>query len=60
MALRNLRRDANKEADGLLKSKDITEDDNKGLHGEIQDLLKEFEAKVTESFDKKHHEIMEL
>ncbi len=60
VALRNLRRDANKEADGLLKSKDITEDDNKGLHGEIQDLLKEFEAKVTESFDKKHHEIMEL
>ena len=60
VALRNLRRDGNKEADGMLKSKDITEDDNKGLHGEIQDVLKEFEGKVAKIYDKKHHEIMEL
>lgn len=60
VALRNLRRDANKEADALLKGKDITEDDHKGLQGEVQDLLKGFEAKVTEAYDKKHHEIMEL
>lgn len=60
VALRNLRRDGNKEADGMLKSKDITEDDNKGLHGEIQDVLKEFEGKVTKIHEKKHHEIMEL
>ena len=60
VALRNLRRDANKEADALLKSKDITEDDHKGLQAEVQDLLKGFEAKVTEAYDKKHHEIMEL
>ncbi len=59
VSMRNARRDANKEADGLLKSSEITEDDNKRLHGEIQDLLKEFEKKVDEVLAKKVAEIKE-
>ena len=60
VALRNVRRDANKEADALLKSKDITEDDNKGLHEEIQDLLKKFEGQVNDLQERKEKEIMEV
>ena len=43
VALRNTRRDLNKHSDGLQKSGELTEDDNKKLHAEIQDLLKSFE-----------------
>ena len=60
VALRNIRRDANKEADALTKSGDITEDDNRDLHGAIQDLLKELEGKVSEVTDKKTTEILEV
>ena len=60
VALRNIRRDANKEADALTKSGDITEDGNRDLHGAIQDLLKELEGKVSEVTDKKTTEILEV
>ena len=60
VALRNVRRDANKEADGLLKSKEITEDDNKDLHKEIQDLLKKFEEQVNDLQERKNKEILEV
>lgn len=60
ITLRNLRRDANKEADALQKKSDITEDDNRGLHDEVQELLKEFEKKVGEIQDKKTTDILEV
>ncbi len=60
VALRNVRRDANKEADALLKSKEITEDDNKDLHNEIQELLKKYEAKVNDLQERKNKEILEV
>lgn len=60
VAMRNIRRDSNKEADALAKKGTLTEDDNRGLHGEIQTLLKELEAKVTEVTDKKITEILEV
>lgn len=60
VAMRNIRRDANKEGDALQKSGDITEDDNRGLHTEIQELLKEMEKKVTEVQEKKTTEILEV
>jgi ribosome recycling factor len=60
VALRNVRRDANKEADALAKKGDITEDDNRGLHTEIQELLKDFEKNVNEIQDRKTTEIMEV
>jgi ribosome recycling factor len=60
IALRNGRRDLNKQADGMLKSGEVTEDENRKLHDEIQDLLKKYEAKVQELQDKKTAEILEV
>ncbi|MAE28162.1 MAG: ribosome recycling factor [Planctomycetota bacterium] len=60
IALRNTRRDLNKQADLLKKDGDITEDDNRKLHGEIQDLLKEFEGKVDSLQEEKSAEILEV
>ncbi|MEM6673716.1 MAG: ribosome recycling factor [Planctomycetota bacterium] len=59
VSLRNIRRDANKEADGLKKGGDITEDDLKDLQEEIQKLLKGYEAKVADVQEKKMKEILE-
>ena len=59
VSLRNIRRDANKEADALQKKSDITEDDNRALQEEIQKLLKEYEGKVGEVQDKKTKEVLE-
>ena len=44
VAMRNVRRDSNKEADALTKKGDITEDGNRDLHDDIQKLLKEYEG----------------
>ena len=60
VAMRNVRRDANKEADSLQKNGTITEDDNRGLHEEIQKLLKDYEGKVGEVQDRKTAEILEV
>ncbi len=59
VSLRNIRRDANKEADALQKKSEITEDDNRDLQDEIQKMLKEYEGKVAEAQDKKSKEILE-
>lgn len=60
VALRNIRRDANKEADALTKKGEITEDENHKLHEEIQELLKEMEGKVADVTEKKINEILEV
>ena len=60
VSLRNVRRDVNKHADQIQKSGELTEDENHQLHDEIQKLLKDFEAKVTERQDAKTKEIMEV
>lgn len=60
IALRNVRRDENKRADALQKDGDVTEDESKKLHDDIQKLLKEFEEKVSQVQDKKTAEIMEV
>lgn len=60
IAMRNVRRDENKRADQLLKDGDLTEDESKKLHDEIQKLLKEFEDKVSQVQEKKTAEIMEV
>ena len=46
VALRNIRRDANRGADQLQKDKTISEDQQGDLKGEVQKLLKDFEVKV--------------
>lgn len=60
ISLRNTRRDLNKHSDGMQKSGEVTEDENRKLHTEIQDLLKQYEAKVDDVLAKKVAEIEEV
>ena len=60
VAMRNGRRDLNKQADAMQKSGEVTEDENRKLHDEIQETLKTFEAKIDEVFKRKSDEIMEV
>jgi ribosome recycling factor len=59
VAIRNVRRDANKQADQAEKEKVLTEDECEQAKEQIQDLTKNFEAKVNELADKKSAEILE-
>ena len=60
VALRNIRRDANKQADGAKGSGEISEDDMKRLKGEIDDMIKKYEKKVDEALAKKTEEVLEV
>ena len=60
VAIRNIRRDANKQAEVEQSDKILTEDDLETCKEEIQSLTKKFEAKVNELGDKKAAEIMEI
>jgi len=60
VAMRNGRRDVNKQADQLEKAGELTQDVNRKLHGDVQTMLKEFEGKVDEVQAKKVEEIMEV
>ena len=57
IAIRNVRRDANKQADQLQKDKNISEDESKDLKEEIQKLLKDIEGKVDELLKSKAEEL---
>ncbi|GAC1310657.1 MAG: ribosome recycling factor [Isosphaeraceae bacterium] len=59
VSLRNIRRDANKQADHAQTEKILTEDDRDRCKEDIQTLLKRFEAKVNETADKKSAEVMD-
>ena len=60
VSIRNIRRDSNKAADGAMADGALTEDQEKKLKEEIQNLTKQFETKVDESLEKKSKEIMEV
>ncbi len=60
VAIRNIRRDANKQADLEQSEKILTEDDLATCKEEIQNLTKQYETKVNEVADKKSAEIMEV
>ncbi len=60
IALRNGRRDANKHADAAKKDGDLTEDENRKLHDDIQAQLKEYEGKVDEILDSKTKEVLDV
>ena len=60
VALRNIRRDANKQADQETTDKVLTEDDLQRCKEEIQSLTKRFEGKVNEVAEKKSAEILEV
>jgi ribosome recycling factor len=59
VALRNIRRDANKHFDQAEKEKEMTEDERDKGKEEVQTLLKRFEDKVGEMAEKKSKEVME-
>src|SRR5215470_8126122 len=48
VSIRNVRRDGNKAADDSQKDKDLTEDDCKAAKDQIQELTKQFEAKIND------------
>lgn len=62
IAVRNVRRDGNKHADGLSKAKDkhYPEDELKTLKDEIQDLLKKHETTIDQAVEAKSKEILEV
>jgi ribosome recycling factor len=59
IAIRNVRRDANKAVEQLEKDSAITEDDRDKAKTEVQELTKRYEAKVDETTEAKRKEIME-
>jgi ribosome recycling factor len=58
VALRNLRRDVLKKAEGAMAEHAITEDAHKKFEKTVSDLLKDTEKKVDEVFKKKQEEVM--
>ena len=56
--IRNARRDSNKQVDNEEKGGDLTEDEAKDTKEKIQELTKQYEAKVDEMLDHKRQEIM--
>jgi ribosome recycling factor len=60
VAIRNIRRDANKQADLEQSEKVLTEDDLVSCKEETQNLTKQYETKVNELAERKSAEIMEV
>ncbi|HLU48132.1 MAG TPA: ribosome recycling factor [Planctomycetota bacterium] len=60
VAIRNIRRDANKSADQLGKDSGLSEDDVNALKEEIQGLVKDFEKRVDDLLKKKTEELTSL
>jgi len=59
VAIRNIRRDANKHIDASEKDKAISEDDAKRYKDDVQEMTKKFEGKVNETATAKETEVME-
>ena len=59
VAIRNVRRDANKQFDQAEKAKEMTEDERDKGKESVQDLTKTYEDKVAELADRKSKEVME-
>lgn len=60
IALRNIRREANAQADAEEKEGKLSEDDQKRTKEEIDALIKQYEGKVQEAVDRKTKEVMEV
>ncbi len=59
VAIRNIRRDGNKQADQGEKDKDFSEDDRDQAKEEIQELTKTYESQATEVAKAREKEVME-
>jgi len=59
IAIRNIRRDANKALDQAEKAKELSEDDRDGMKEEIQEATKKFETRATELAKAREQEVMD-
>jgi ribosome recycling factor len=59
VAIRNVRRDGNKQADTGEKDKEFSEDDRDNVKEEIQELTKTYESQATELAKSREKEVME-
>lgn len=59
VAIRNVRRDGNKQSDQEEKDKVLSEDDCAKVKEEVQDLTKKFESRATDLAKAKEQEVME-
>ena len=59
VAIRNIRRDANKAADSAEKDKVLSEDQRDQAKDEVQELTKSYESKVNEMAKQRETEVME-
>ncbi|MGH7151900.1 MAG: ribosome recycling factor [Planctomycetota bacterium] len=60
VSLRNVRREGLKRVDAGEKTGSLTEDDAKGARDEIQELIKEHEARIDDLLGRKTKEILEV
>jgi ribosome recycling factor len=59
VALRNIRRDGNKTADQAEKDKDLSEDERDAAKEEIQNLIKDYETRITDMAKSREKDVME-
>ena len=59
VAIRNIRRDANKSVDQAEKDKQVSEDQRDDLKQNVQDLTKKFEDQVTDLTKQREKEVMD-
>ena len=60
ISIRNIRRDANEELKKLLKSKEISEDDERRGQEIIQNLTDDFISKVEQLLELKEKDLLEI
>ena len=60
ISIRNIRRDANEELKKLLKSKEISEDDEKSYEKNVQNITDKHIATVDDKVSTKEKEIMTI
>ncbi|MBC8584291.1 ribosome recycling factor [Youxingia wuxianensis] len=60
VAIRSIRRDANEKLKAMKKSSEITEDDQKQLEKEVQDLTDKYCKNIDDTAAKKEKEILEI
>lgn len=60
VAIRNIRRDGNREVEQREKNSEIGEDDLYRIKDEIQELTKTYEKKVDEIYEEKKKEVLEM
>ncbi|MGO4999090.1 ribosome recycling factor [Oceanisphaera sp. W20_SRM_FM3] len=60
VAIRNIRRDANGDFKSLLKDKEISEDDDRRAHDEVQKITDTYIKLVDEALTAKEKELMEI